>query len=163
MNNPYTFVRQRGLYFDELDTTVIYEHSPGRTVTDSDNTFFSSMTMNPASIHLDAHASNQNEFGQRLVNSMFTLSTLVGLSVSQMTQSTTVANLGFNEINFPAPVFAGDTLYASTRVVDKRLSKSRSGAGIVRFEHTARNQDGAIVAIATRAALIVVAPERNAK
>lgn len=85
MKNQYTFVRQRGLYFNELDTSVIYEHAPGRTVTEADTTLFSTMTMNPASIHLDAHASDQNEFGQRLVNSMFTLSTLVGLSVKNDT------------------------------------------------------------------------------
>jgi acyl dehydratase len=154
-------VRQRGLYFDELELDATYHHAPGRTVTEADNTFFSTNTMNPASIHLDAYASADNEFGARLVNSMFTLSTLVGLSVGQLTQSTTVANLGFEKVEFPLPVFAGDTLYASTRLLEKRLSKSRPGTGIVRFEHTARNQHGNVVAVACRTAMMLVQPQED--
>ncbi|UKA60490.1 MaoC family dehydratase [Arthrobacter sp. FW306-2-2C-D06B] len=153
--------RQRGLYLDEFELDVVYEHAPGRTVTEADNTLFSTMTMNPASIHLDAHASAANEFGMRLVNSMFTLSTLVGLSVGQMTQRTTVANLGFEKVEFPLPVFVGDTLYASTRVLEKRVSKSRPGTGIVRLEHTARNQRGEVVALAVRAAMMLVQPQEH--
>jgi acyl dehydratase len=155
-------IAQRGLYFDELELDVVYEHAPGRTVTEADNTHFSTMTMNPASIHLDAHASADTQFGQRLVNSMFTLSTLVGLSVGHLTQRTTVANLGFDGVDFPCPVFVGDTLYAATRVVDKRLSKSRSDVGIVYFEHTAKNQKGEVVAFARRGAMMLRRPNGNA-
>jgi acyl dehydratase len=156
--NAQPFIRQRGLYFDELNVGAVYEHAPGRTVGESDNVMFGALTMNPASIHLDAHASSTNDFGQRLVNSLFTLSTLVGLSVNQLTQLTTVANLGFDKVDFPHPVFIGDTIYATTAVVDKRLSRSRPRTGIVHFEHTARNQHGRAVAVARRAALMHLSP-----
>jgi acyl dehydratase len=147
-------IRQRGLYYEELEMGATYKHSPGRTVEAADNTLFSTLTMNSQSLHLDAAAATTTEFGQRLVNSMFTLSTIVGLSVGQMTQETTVANLGFGEIAFPAPVFAGDTLYAETQVVSMRDSKSRPDAGIVEFLHIGRNQNGDIVAKARRTALM---------
>lgn len=150
---------QRGLYYEELSTGVVYEHRPGRTVGEADNTLFTTLTMNPQSLHLDAGYAATTEFGQRLVNSMFTLSTLVGLSVAQLTQETTVANLGFGEIRFPEPVFHGDTLYAETEVVEMRPSGSRPDAGVVTFEHRARNQDGDVVAVARRTALMRRAPE----
>ncbi|PSK89654.1 acyl dehydratase [Murinocardiopsis flavida] len=153
---------QRGLYFEELSTETVYDHRPGRTVTEADNTFFSTLTMNPQSLHLDAHFSAATEFGRPLVNSLFTLSTLVGLSVAQITQGTTVANLGFGAVEFPSPVFHGDTLYAETRVLDKRLSRSRPGNGVVRFEHRAHNQDGELVARAERTALILLRPQADA-
>lgn len=151
-------VEQRGLYFDELETDVVYAHRPGRTVGEADNTLFSTLTMNAQALHLDEAWSSTQPFGTRLVNSMFTLSTLVGLSVSQLTQGTTVANLGFGEIRFPTPVFHGDTLNAETVVLAKRRSRSRPGEGVVTFEHTARNQRGEIVAVAVRTALILLAP-----
>lgn len=149
---------QRGLYFDELEEGAAYVHSPGRTVTEADNVLFTTLTMNTQSLHLDAAWSASTEFGERLVNSMFTLSTLVGLSVAQLTQGTIVANLGFGEVRFPAPVRVGDTLYAETRVVGKRLSRSRPGQGIVEFAHTMRNQDGVVVAEASRSTLLLVSP-----
>ena len=148
-------VEQRGLYYDELQTGVRYVHAPGKTFDDAENAAFTMLTMNPASIHLDAHASAATPFGRRLVNSMLTLSTLVGLSVGQLTQKTTVANLGFSRVDFPRPVFGGDTVYASTVVLDKRLSASRPGVGIVTFEHTATNQDGEVVAVAVRSAMML--------
>ncbi|SNQ50114.1 Acyl dehydratase (modular protein) [Frankia canadensis] len=151
-------VEQRGLWFDELETDVVYTHGPGRTVGEADNTLFSTLTMNPQALHLDEAWSATQPFGTRLVNSMFTLSTLVGLSVNQLTQGTTVANLGFGEIRFPAPVFHGDTLYAETVVLARRRSRSRPGEGVVTFEHTARNQRGEIVAVAVRSALIRAEP-----
>lgn len=147
-------IHQRGLYFEELDPEVLYRHSPGRTVEAADNTLFSTLTMNPQSLHLDAARSAGTQFGQRLVNSMFTLSTLIGLSVAQLTQETTVANLGFAEIRFPTPVFAGDTLYAETNVLSKRESRSRPDVGIVEFLHIARNQHGEVVAEARRTAMM---------
>ena len=153
---------QRGLYYEELRTGVVYEHRPGRTVGEADNTLFTTLTMNPQGLHLDAGYAATTEFGERLVNSMFTLSTLVGLSVGQLTQETTVANLGFGEISFPKPVFHGDTLYAETEVVQMRLSGSRPDAGVVTFEHRARNQHGDVVAVARRTALMRRKPEGEA-
>jgi acyl dehydratase len=120
-----TTLEQRGLWFDELEEDVLYKHTPGRTVEAHDNTLFSTLTMNPQALHLDAHFSAQQEFGQRLINSMMTMSILVGQSVSHLTQGTLVANLGFSEVSFPEPVFAGDTLYGETTVVGKRLSQSQ--------------------------------------
>ncbi|WP_322769370.1 MaoC family dehydratase [Frankia sp. Cr1] len=148
-------IEQRGLWFDELEIDVVYVHRPGRTVGEADNTLFTTLTMNAQALHLDEAWSATQPFGRRLVNSMFTLSTLVGLSVNQLTQGTTVANLGFSDIRFPAPLFHGDTLYAETTVLDKRLSRSRPGQGVVTFEHTARNQDGDVVAVAVRSALML--------
>lgn len=151
-------VVQRGLYFDELEVGVVYEHRPGRTVTEADNVLFTTLTMNSQPLHLDAAWSATTEFGERLVNSMFTLSTLVGLSVAQLTLGTIVANLGFDAVAFPAPVRVGDTLYAETLVAGKRESSSRPGQGIVEFAHTMRNQDGVVVATATRKTLMLGSP-----
>ncbi|MEL7983246.1 MaoC family dehydratase [Vreelandella titanicae] len=142
--------QQRGLFYEELQIEVTYRHAPGRTLDDGDNTLFSAITMNPASIHVDAHANADNEFGQRLVNSLLTLSTLIGLSVAQLTQQTLIANLGFTDIRFPAPVFAGDTLYAESEVLEKRISNSRPNAGIVLLEHRGYNQRGELVVVARR-------------
>lgn len=153
-------IEQRGLWFEEFETGVRYLHRPGRTITEADNTLFAAVTMNTQALHLDAAWSEQQPpFNQRLVNSMFTLATLVGLSVSQLTQGTTVGNLGFSEIAFPKPMFHGDTLYAETVVTEKRASKSRPGEGIVTFVHTGRNQHGDVVATATRKALMRMRPE----
>jgi acyl dehydratase len=148
----------RGRYFDELVVGDVFRHLPGRTVTDADNVLFTTMTMNPQSLHLDADFASRTEFGRPLVNSLFTLSTLVGLSVADLTQATTVANLGFGRISFPAPVFVGDTLLAESEVIEARPSRSRPGQGIVEFEHRAHNQDGRLVATARRSALMLSRP-----
>jgi acyl dehydratase len=153
-----TTLEQRGLWFDELEEDVLYKHTPGRTVEAHDNTLFSTLTMNPQALHLDAHFSAQQEFGQRLINSMMTMSILVGQSVGHLTQGTLVANLGFSEVSFPGPVFAGDTLYGETTVVGKRLSQSRPGQGIVKFRHVAHNQRGDVVAIVVRDSLMRCQP-----
>lgn len=151
-------IRQRGLWFEEMELGAIYEHRPGRTITEADNTLFTTQTMNTQALHLDAAYSETTQFGQRLVNSMFTVSTLVGLSVAQLTQGTIVANLGFSEVTFPKPLFHGDTLYAETLISDKRESKSRPGEGIVTFTHTGRNQHGDVVALAVRKTLVRLRP-----
>ncbi|UXW86566.1 MaoC family dehydratase [Microbacterium azadirachtae] len=151
-------IEQRGLYFEEFEEGAIYLHRPGRTVTEADNVLFTTLTMNTQALHLDAAWSAGTEFGERLVNSMFTLSTLVGLSVAQLTMGTIVANLGFSDVSFPAPVRIGDTLYAETLVVSKRLSASRPGQGVVQLAHTGRNQDGTVVALATRSTLVRCVP-----
>ena len=149
-------IEQRGLYFDEFEQDVKYLHRPGRTVTEADNVFFTTLTMNTQALHLDAAWAETQEFGQRLVNSMFTLSTVVGMSVAQLTQGTIVANLGFSEVAFPHPVYHGDTLYAETTVIEKRLSASRPGQGIVTLSHLGRNQHGATVVRAIRTTLVKV-------
>ena len=152
-------ITQRGLWFEEFEVGTIYEHRPGRTITEADNVLFTTLTMNTQPLHLDQAASEQlPPFHDRLVNSMFTLSTLVGLSVGQLTQGTIVANLGFSDIRFPAPVRHGDTLYAETLIVDKRPSASRPGEGLITMEHTARNQCGEVIAVATRKTLVRLAP-----
>jgi acyl dehydratase len=152
-------VEQRGLWFEQFQPEVLYQHRPGRTFGEADNTLFSALTMNSQALHVDAAWSEQQPFGQRLVNSMMTLATLVGLSVEQLTQGTIVANLGFSEVRFPAPMYHGDTLYAETRLLDKRLSASRPGEGIVTLEHTGRNQDGVVTAVAVRSVMIRCEPD----
>ena len=147
-------IEQRGLYFEEFALDTIYRHRPGRTVTEADNVIFTTLTMNTQSLHLDAEFAASQPFGQRLVNSMFTLATLVGSSVAQLTQGTLVANLGFGEVAFPHPLFVGDTLYSESVVIETRLSRSRDGQGIVTLAHTGRNQHGVVVATATRTALV---------
>ncbi|HVX06355.1 MaoC family dehydratase [Humibacter sp.] len=151
---PERTVVQRGLYYDELEVGTRYLHRPGRTVTEADNVLFTTLTMNTQSLHLDAAWAATQPFGERLVNSMFTLATIVGASVGQLTQGTIVANLGFESVQFPHPLFHGDTLYSESLVVAKRPSASRPGQGIVTFDHTGRNQNGDIVATARRAALM---------
>jgi acyl dehydratase len=146
-------IQQRGLYYDELEEGAVYVHAPGRTVTEADNVLFSTLTMNQQALHLDAAWSATQPFGQPLMNSMFTLATLVGASVNQITQGTIVANLGFTEVEFPHPLFHGDTLYSETQIVSKRLSKSRPGQGIVTMRHTGKNQHGDVVAVAVRSAM----------
>jgi acyl dehydratase len=148
-------IEQRGLWYEEFQPGVIYQHRPGRTITEADNVLFTTLTMNTQALHLDAAFSDAlPPFHARLVNSMFTLSTIVGLSVAQLTQGTIVGNLGFSDIAFPRPLFHGDTLYAESEVIEKRESKSRPGEGIVTFAHTGRNQHGDIVATATRKTMV---------
>lgn len=155
-------IRQRGLWFEEMELGTVYEHRPGRTVTEADNTLFTTQTMNTQALHLDAAYAETTVFGERLVNSMFTVSTLVGLSVAQLTQGTIVANLGFSEITFPRPLVHGDTLYAETEISDKRESTSRPGEGVVTFTHTGRNQHGDVVVVAVRKTLIRMRPADEA-
>ncbi|HEY8912253.1 MaoC family dehydratase [Lacisediminihabitans sp.] len=154
MTEERRIVEQRGLYFEEFEFDVVYRHSPGRTVTEADNVLFTTLTMNTQALHLDAAWAATQPFGERLVNSMFTLATIVGASVTQLTQGTIVANLGFGEVAFPHPLVHGDTLYSETVVQAKRLSASRPGQGIVTLAHTGRNQHGVVVATALRSALV---------
>ena len=148
-----------GRWFEELTPGLVVDHAITRTVTEADNMLFTVMTMNPQPLHLDAEFAANTQYGQRLVNSMFTLSLLVGISVHETTLGTTVGNLGFEEIAFPAPVFHGDTIRAQTEVVAARPSSSRPGEGIVTFEHRAYNQRGELVATCRRAALMHMRPE----
>ncbi|MEJ1091984.1 MaoC family dehydratase [Microbacterium istanbulense] len=157
-----TDIVQRGLYYEEFEAGARYLHRPGRTATEADNVLFTTLTMNTQALHLDAaFAAAQQPFGQRLMNSMWTLSTMVGASVAQLTQGTLVAQLGLGEIAFPHPLFAGDTLYTESVITAKRLSSSRPGQGVVTIAHTGRNQDGTVVATATRTVLVHCMPNRE--
>nr|AEO27375.1 MaoC-like dehydratase [Pseudomonas sp. 19-rlim] len=147
-----------GLYFEQLSVGQVFEHEIRRTVTEADNVWFCGATYNPAQIHIDAEYCKSTEFGQPLVNSIFTLGLVVGLTVQDTTLGTTVANLGFTDIVFPKPVFAGDTLRAVTTVKEIRESKSRPNAGIVTFLHEGLNQRGEVVCSSTRQALMLRTP-----
>jgi acyl dehydratase len=143
-----------GLYFDELHVGQIFRHMLRRTVTEADNVFFSALTHNPAFLHLDEeYCRTETEFGQRLVNSAFTLGLMVGISVGDTTLGTAVANLGWDEVRFPKPLFHGDTVRVETEVVELRESRSRSDQGIVTYAHRAYNQHGDLVASCKRSGL----------
>ena len=143
-----------GLHFEEFVEGQVFEHATRRTVTEMDNVLFTTLTMNPQPLHLDAEFAKTTEFGRPLVNSIFTLGLVIGISVGDTTLGTTVANLGMSDVRFPKPVFHGDTIYAETEVVDKRESKSRPQWGIVTFEHRAKNQHGDLVMRARRQAMM---------
>ncbi len=148
-----------GLWFGEFAIGQRFVHEVRRTVTDADNMLFSAMTYNPAPIHIDHAYAATTEFGRPLMNSLFTLGLVVGLSVQDTTLGTTVGNLGFGETSFPKPVFAGDTIRVETEVTALRPSRSRPGQGIVTFEHTGLNQRDEIVCRTTRQALMMGAPD----
>lgn len=143
-----------GMYYEQFEVGQQFSHALTRTVTEMDNTMFSLLTLNPQPLHIDAHFAAQTEFGQRIFNSLYTLGIMIGMTVYDTTLGTTVANLGMTDVTFPKPVFHGDTLRATTRVLSKRESKSRPNAGIVEFEHHALNQNGDIVGTCKRMALM---------
>lgn len=143
-----------GLFFEEFQLGQVFDHTIRRTVTETDNVLFSTMTHNPAAIHLDAEYSKNTEFGQVVVNSMFTLALVVGISVNDTTLGTTVANLGFTDVKFPKPVFIGDTIHVVTKVLKVRESRSRQDVGLVSFEHRGVNQRDEDVVICGRAAMM---------
>ena len=148
-----------GLYFEEFDLGRVFEHPLRRTITEADNVFFSALTHNPAALHLDEeYCKTQTEYGQRVVNSCLTLGLMVGISVGDTTLGTTVANLGWDEVRFPAPLFHGDTVRVETEVIELRDSRSRPDNGIVIFEHRAYNQHDELVAKCKRSALMLRKP-----
>ena len=142
-----------GLWFDELTVGQVFQHAIRRTVTETDNVMFSAMTHNPAQLHLDEDYMKGTDYGQRIVNSVFTLGLMVGISVGDTTLGTAVANLGWDEVRFPKPVFHGDTLHIETEVLELRESKSRPDQGIVTFAHRAYNQHDELVASCKRSGL----------
>lgn len=148
-----------GLWFEDFQIDQVFEHEIRRTVTDADNMWFSNATYNPASIHIDAEYCKGTEFGKPLMNSVFSLGLVIGLSVQDTTLGTTVANLGMTEVRFPHPVFAGDTLRSRTTVLELRDSRSRPNAGIVTFLHQGLNQAGQEVVTCRRQALMLRRPE----
>ena len=144
-----------GLYFEDFHEGQTFEHALSRTVTEMDNVLFSTLTLNPQPLHLDEEFAKGTEFGQRIVNSLFTLGLMIGISVGETTLGTTVANLGMDEVKFPKPVFHGDTLHVESEVLELRDSKSRPQNGIVLFLHRAFNQRGELVASCKRTALML--------
>jgi len=147
-----------GLWFQDFAAGQVFEHPIRRTVTEMDNTLFCAISMNPAAIHLDAEAAAASPFGQRIVNSLYTLGLMIGISVHDTTLGTTIANLGMEKVAFPKPVFHGDTLRVRSTVLALRPSASRPGQGIVTFRHEAFNQRDALVASCERAALMLGRP-----
>ncbi len=148
-----------GLYFEEFSVGQTFDHPIRRTVTETDNVLMTTLTHNPAALHLDAEAMKDSEFGRVLVNSCFTLGLMVGISVNDTTHGTTVANLGWDEVRFPKPVFQGDTLHIRSEVLEVRESRSRPRNGIVIFEHRAFNQHDELVGVCKRSALMMKRPE----
>jgi acyl dehydratase len=147
-----------GVWFDDLSIGQVFHHPIRRTVTETDNILFSAMTHNPALLHLDEEYMKGTPFGQRLVNSAFTLGLMVGISVGDTTLGTAVANLGWDEVRFPAPLFHGDTVHVVTEVIELRESMSRPEAGIVTFLHKAFNQKDELVASCKRSGLQLKRP-----
>ena len=144
-----------GLHFEDFADGAVFEHAIRRTVTEMDNVLFSSLTYNPQPLHIDRHfAETQSEFGQPLMNSLFTLGLMIGISVHETTLGTTIGNLGMTEVKFPAPLFQGDTIHVRTTVLGKRESASRPTAGIVEFLHEAFNQHDKLVASCRRSAFM---------
>jgi acyl dehydratase len=151
-----------GLYFEEFEVGQLFRHALHRTLTEADNVFFSALTHNPAALHLDEeYCREHSEFGTRVVNSAFTLGLMVGISVSDTTLGTTVANLGWDEVRFPRPLFHGDTIRVETEVLELRDSKSRPQNGIVIFAHRAFNQKSELVASCKRSALMLRKPGQS--
>src|SRR5882724_6589263 len=147
-----------GLWFEDFEVGKIYRHPITRTVTQMDNMMFSCLTMNPQPLHIDRAFAAKTEWGQPLMNSLFTLGLMIGISVNDLTLGTTIANLGMTEVKFPHPLFENDTVHCTTEIVSKRESTSRPGAGIVEFHHRAYNQDNKLVAECRRQVFMRMRP-----
>ena len=147
-----------GKYFDELHVGQRFEHPLGRTVTEMDNVLFSALTVNTQPLHINEDFAARTQFGQRIVNGIFTLGLAVGLTVSDLTEGTIVANLGYESIRHPHPLYHGDTLYVSTEVLEMRPSRSQPDRGVVRLKHSGRNQHGVVVIELTRTVLFLTKP-----
>ncbi|KXF77393.1 dehydratase [Paramesorhizobium deserti] len=144
----------QGLYLEQFEPGQVFRHALRKTITESDNMLFSTMTLNPQPLHIDFDFAAKTEWGKPLVNSLFTLGLMIGISVHDTTLGTTIANLGMSEVVFPAPVFHGDTLRVETEVISARPSRSKPDRGIVEFEHRAYNQDDILVARCRRQAMM---------
>lgn len=147
-----------GRYYDDLEVGQRIRHSLGRTVTEADNVLFSALTMNTQPLHINEDFAAKTQFGQRIVNGIFTLGLVVGLTVPELTEGTIVANLGYERVVHPNPVFHGDTLYVETEVLEKRPSKSRTDVGIVRLKHWGRKPDGTVVVEVERSVMFLKRP-----
>jgi itaconyl-CoA hydratase len=148
-----------GKYFDELEVGMLFDHALGRTLTETDNLLFNSLTMNTQPLHLNEDFARKTQFGQRIVNGIFTLGLVVGITVNDLTAGTIVANLSYENVTHPHPLFHGDTLYVQTEIISKRDSKSQPDRGIISMTHRGRNQDAAICIVVTRTALFLKKPQ----
>ena len=147
-----------GKFFDELEVGMKFQHG-GRTITEMDNVLFSALTMNSQPLHINEDFASKTEFGTRVVNGIFTFGLVVGLSVNDLTDGTIIANLGYDKIVHPQPVFHGDTIYAESEIIEKRESKSRPNAGIVRIKCVGKNQKGTVVVEFERTAMFLKKPK----
>jgi acyl dehydratase len=147
-----------GKYFEDLVVGQHFQHPLGRTITEADNTLFCVLTMNTQPLHLNADFASRTQFGQRIVNGLLTLSLAVGLTVSELTEGTIVANLGYDHVSHPNPVFHGDTIYVESEVIDKRESRSNPDRGVVHLRHIARKPDGTVVVDLERTVLFLKRP-----
>ncbi len=147
-----------GKFYDELEVGQIIRHSVGRTLTEADNVLFNALTMNTQPLHLNEDFARKTAFGQRIVNGILTLGLVVGITVSELTEGTIIANLGYEEVKHPRPLFHGDTLYVETEVISKRESSSRPDAGVVVLRHTGRNQNGEVCITVNRSVLFLKRP-----
>lgn len=150
---PNRYRETFGRYYEDFQVGDVYEHRPGRTITQTDNIWFTLLTMNTHPMHFDEEYAKASEFGKCIVCSPFTVALMVGMSVSDVSQKA-IANLGWSDIRLTHPVYAGDTLYSESEVVEKRESQSRPNAGIVTVHTTGKNQDGKVVCTFTRTMLI---------
>lgn len=165
LRNLQTLADEEGMsgkYFEEIEVGSKIKHPNGRTITEMDNVLFCALTMNPQPLHLDAEFAKRTQFGQRVVNGIFVLGLVVGLSTAGISEGTIVANLEFDHVVQPNPVFHGDTVYAETEILDKRESRSRPDVGIVRIKHTGRKQDGRIVIELERTVMFLKRPRAKA-
>ena len=144
-----------GMYYDDLKVGMTFKHSLGRTITEADNTFFNALTMNTQPLHLNEDFSSKTQFGKRIVNGILTLGVVIGLTVSDLTEGTIVANLNYEIVEHPKPVFHGDTIYVETEVLDMRESRTKMDRGIVKFRHLGKNQYGEIVCEVERKVLFL--------
>ncbi|MEW5960087.1 MAG: MaoC family dehydratase [Chloroflexota bacterium] len=147
-----------GKYFEDIEVATVFKHSLGRTITEMDNVLFSALTMNTQPLHLNEDFASKTQFGRRIVNGIFTLGVAVGLTVPDLTEGTLIANLGYDSVKYPQPVFHGDTLYVETEVLSKRESGSKPDRGLVRFRHIGRNQHGTAVIEFERTVLVLKRP-----
>lgn len=147
-----------GKYYEDLEPGMIIKHELARTITEADNVLFSSITMNTQPLHINEDFAAKTQFKQRIVNGLLTMSLVVGISVNDLTIGTIIANLGYENVSHPAPVFHGDTIYVETTVVSRRESKSRPDTGVVTLKHIGRNQDDVVVCEVTRSALFLKRP-----
>lgn len=147
-----------GKYYEDLEPGMIIRHKIGRTITETDNILFSSLTMNPQALHINEDFASKTQFGKRIVNGIFTLGLVVGLTVEELTNGTIIANLGYEQVKHPQPVFHGDTIYVETEVLEMRESRSKPDRGIVKLRHFGKNQHGELVCEVDRAVLFLKRP-----
>jgi len=144
-----------GKYYDDLEVGMTFQHTLGRTITEADNTFFNALTMNTQPLHLNEDFSSKTQFGKRIVNGILTMGVVIGLTVSDLTEGTIVANLNYEEVNHPKPVYHGDTIYVETEVIDMRESHTKRDRGIVKLRHLGKNQNGEIICEVLRTVLFL--------